>query len=324
MAYGDWMNGLQGMTTALGAASPYAQQLAQNNAQQVALAQMIRSGAFGGYGGGYPIQPVPTYGGGTPMTPQPYSAPTPFTEFADVLKPKTAPAPTILPIGDPSPTRRAYVPEDIETNEVTGGLPAPEGKGYDNFRDWWDAMKGLPGFVAQFTPPGIAKSVYNSGGFDPVLRAVGLNNLSASEGIINEYSSPEGNFGSKGATYNPVSPEVMGRPDWWNAESLRVPTGNASQQAIRDLANRINAAAEAEQYGILPGLTGNVPPASTSPNAPIPMVQYEPLPPPEETLGLLSDAQTQRDEIIQQSKDENDWRNDGWWQDEDSGTWYRD
>jgi len=289
---------------------------------------MIRSGAFapaGGYGasvGGY-APPAAN------LTPQPYpyptSAPMPFTGFADILKPKlpTTLAPTA---GNYNLAPQPYV--SPETGEGSYGMePGTPGSyqgGYATFKEWLDNMKGLPAFVQQFTPLGIAKSVYESGGFDPVLRAVGLNNLSASEGIINEYSSPEGNFGSKGATYNPVSPEVMGRPDWWNAESLRVPTGNVSQQDIRNWANRVNAAAEAEQYGILPGLTGNAPPAPTSPNAFIPMVQYEPLPPPEETLGLLSDAQTQHDEIIQQSKDENDWRNEGWWQDEDSGTWYRD
>jgi len=163
MAYGDWMNGLQGMTTALGAASPYAQQLAQNNAQQMALAQMIRSGAFGGYGGGYPTQPVPTYGGGAPMTPQPYSAPTPFTGFADIIKPKIPTAPT-PPAGVYNLAPQPYVSPEVGEGSygMEPGTPGSYEGGYATFKEWLDNMKGLPAFVQQFTIPGIANQVYQN------------------------------------------------------------------------------------------------------------------------------------------------------------------
>jgi hypothetical protein len=163
MAYGDWMNGLQGMTTALGAASPYAQQLAQNNAQQMALAQMIRSGAFGGYGGGYPIQPGGTYGGGAPMTPQPYSAPTPFTGFADIIKPKIPTAPT-PPAGVYNLAPQPYVSPEVGEGSygMEPGTPGSYEGGYATFKDWLDNMKGLPAFVQQFTIPGIANQVYQN------------------------------------------------------------------------------------------------------------------------------------------------------------------
>jgi hypothetical protein len=344
MAYGDWMNGLQGMTTALGAASPYAQQLAQNNAQQANLAQMIRAGAFNGFGGNYPTQPGVTYGGGAPMAPQPYSMPTPFTGFADVLKPRLQPQP--LPINSTAPTLGSSYRESPGTGDESYGMTDGPSAHYDNWRDWLANMKELPGWLAQFTPSGMARSVYESRGFDPLLRAVGLENLAAGgKQQIAQYSSPEQNYGSTGETYSPVSPEVAGRPDWWNEESLRAPTGNASQQAIRDWSNRVNAAAEAEQYGILPGLTGNAPPALTSSNAPIPYVESAPLPDqmgealariaelsspqqsqpevygPQTWAGLLSDQYAAQAEE-EQNPDRSPW--EGWYQTDDSGTWYRD
>ena len=162
MPYGDWMNGLQGMTTALGAASPYAQQLAENNARQAQLAQMIRSGLFapaGGYGasvGGY-APPAAN------LTPQPYptSAPTPFTGFADILKPNlpTTPAPTA---GSYNLAPQPYVsPEAGEGSYgMEPGTPGSYESGYATFKEWLDNMKGLPAFVQQFTIPGIANQVY--------------------------------------------------------------------------------------------------------------------------------------------------------------------
>ena len=166
MPYGDWMNGLQGMTTALGAASPYAQQLAENNARQAQLAQMIRSGLFapaGGYGvsvGGY-APPAAN------LTQQPYPtpAPTPFTGFADILKPKlpTTPAPTT---GNYNLATQPYVSPKtgFETGEGSYGMePGTPGSyegGYATFKEWLDNMKGLPAFIQQFTLSGIANQIY--------------------------------------------------------------------------------------------------------------------------------------------------------------------
>lgn len=286
MPYGDWMNGLQGMTAALGAASPYAQQLAENNARQAQLAQMIRSGVFGGVGGygqssvNYPTQPGFSGGGGA----SPYPAPTPFPGFADILKPKLPTAPPQL--GD--------IPEagDGQYGDSTGtgdGSPGVEGASasYDNFKDWLGAMKGLGSLALQVTPFGIAKSVYGSGGFDPALRAIGLGNLTAAGRRIAELSSPGTNYGSVGATYATIPEDVSARPDWWNAGSLKLPGGELTQQQIRDWSNILNAAAAAEQSGELPGYTGT-PIEPTAPNAPIPWVQVEPLLSPVDYIaGLL-------------------------------------
>jgi hypothetical protein len=163
------MNGLQGMTTALGAASPYAQQLAENNARQAQLDQMIRSGLFapaGGYGasvGGY-APPAAN------LTPQPYptSAPTPFTGFADILNPKrpTTPDPRAPTTGNYNLAPQPHVSPKTgpETGEGSYGMePGTPGSyegGYATFKEWLDNMKGLPAFVEQFTIPGIANQIY--------------------------------------------------------------------------------------------------------------------------------------------------------------------
>jgi hypothetical protein len=258
MPYGDWMNGLQGMTTALGAASPYAQQLAENNARQAQLAQMIRSGLFapaGGYGasvGGY-APPAAN------LTPQPYptSAPTPFTGFADILKPKlpTTPTPTT---GNYNLAPQPYV--SPETGEGSYGMePGTPGSyegGYATFKEWLDNMKGLPAFVQQFTLPGIANQIYQK------------------------------EFTTQPTT---VSDATTGGGYWWEAPELRAPV-NGTPQDIRKWSDLLAATAEAEQWGqkpwdvALPSVT-----EPTAPNAPIPMVQFEPMPSPEDYIaGLLA------------------------------------
>jgi hypothetical protein len=260
MAYGDWMNGLQGMTTALGAASPYAQQLAENNARQAQLAQMIRSGLFapaGGYGasvGGY-ASPAAN------LTPQPYpyptSAPTPFTGFADILKPKlpTTPAPTA---GNYNLAPQPYV--SPETGEGSYGMePGTPGSyegGYATFKEWLDNMKGLPAFVQQFTLPGIANQIYQK------------------------------EFTTQPTT---VSDATTGGSYWWEAPELRAPV-NGTPQDVRKWADLLAATAEAEQWGQNPW---DVAPPSvtepTAPNAPIQPVYSEPALSPEDYIaGLLA------------------------------------
>jgi hypothetical protein len=249
MPYGDWMNGLQGMTTALGAASPYAQQLAENNARQAQLAQMIRSGLFapaGGYGvsvGGY-APPAAN------LTQQPYPtpAPTPFTGFADILKPKlpTTPTPTT---GNYNLATQPYVSPKtgFETGEGSYGMePGTPGSyegGYATFKEWLDNMKGLPAFIQQFTLSGIANQIYQK------------------------------EFATQPTT---VSDATTGGSYWWEAPELRAPV-NGTPQDIRNWSDLLAATAEAEQWGQNPWDVA--PPSATeptAPNAPIPPVETMP------------------------------------------------
>jgi hypothetical protein len=172
--YGEWMNNLSGMTSALGAASPYAQQLASQNAAQMALASQIRSGLPAAVTSGY--APSPVAGGvvgGTYQVPQP----TPFTGFADLIAANRAVRLSPQPYPNPPVVSGGVTSNGEQRGE--GPSFAPYEGGYGSFGEWWDVMKGLPQFASQFTPAGMARDVYRSGGFDPLLRGIGLDDLAA-------------------------------------------------------------------------------------------------------------------------------------------------
>lgn len=319
--YGEWMNNLAGMTNALGAASPYAQQLAYNNAQQENLARIIRAGGFSGpygasnqFGGNYPTQPNVALSGAAPI---PSQAPTPFTGFANILARNAAQqaraqaqaqAPVAAPIN---------YQQDGGTGEGSYGLSDGSSAHYDNFKDWAANMGKLPEWASQFIPGGMARDVYQNGGFDPLLRAVGLStpdvpynsnlipsNPDPSRDSIIQLAKDENSWRNRGWWLDEDSgtwygdqgtlpnPEIGTQQQGITTQQLRDPTEEylanlLAQARINELSNPSVAP---EDYGV----------------------------------GLLSDQPSSRDEIIQQSQDENDLRNDGWWQDEDSGTWYRD
>jgi hypothetical protein len=251
--YGEWMNNLSGMTSALGAASPYAQQLASQNAAQMALASQIRSGLPAAVASGY--APSPVAGGvvgGTYQVPQP----APFTGFADLIAANRAVRLSPQPYPNPPVVSGGVTSTGEQRDE--GPSFAPYEGGYGSIGEWWDVMKGLPQFASQFTPAGIANQVYQQEfGFKPT------------------------------TTWDAIT-------TGYGPENRRAPTPPAGMVEI--LSRSPNALSLGETY-------------------PIPEVGTE-------QLGLLYEP-TARDEIIQQAQDENDWRNEGWWQDEDSGTWYR-
>ena len=176
--YGEWMNNLSGMTSALGAASPYAQQLAAQNAAQMALASQIRSGLpqFGigqGYGYQPPTGTPPAVGGTYQVPPQP----TPFTGFADLIASKQAARLSPQPYPNPPAISGGVAGTGEQRDE--GPSLAPYESGDRTFKEWLDVMKDLPQFASQFTPSGMVRDVYRSGGFDPFLRGVGLDDLAA-------------------------------------------------------------------------------------------------------------------------------------------------
>lgn len=275
--YGEWMNNLSGMTSALGAASPYAQQLAAQNAAQMALASQIRSGLpqFG-FGQGYGYQPptsAPPAVGGVGGAPQP----TPFTGFADLIASKQAARLSPQPYPNPPAISGGVTGTGEQPDE--GPSFAPYESGDRTFKEWWDVMKGLPGFVGQFTPGGMARDVYRSGKFDPLLRGIGLGGLTAAEDRIDDLSSPDTNFGQ--------------------------PRTTPPQDEVSKWARALAQAAEAEQWGLpsIPApLAPQLPPSeiiSRSPNAlggtyPIPEVDIE-------QLGLLYEpSPIPTDEVYQQ------------------------
>lgn len=165
--YGEWMNNLSGMTSALDAASPYAQQLAAQNAAQMAVASQIRSGLpqFG-FGQGYGYQPPtgtpPVVGGTYQVLPQP----TPFTGFADLIAANRAARLSPQPYPNPPAISGGVAGTGEQRDE--GPSLAPYESGDRTLKEWWDVMKGLPGFVGQFTLGGIANQVYQQEfGFKP-------------------------------------------------------------------------------------------------------------------------------------------------------------
>jgi hypothetical protein len=97
------------------------------------------------------------------MTPQPYSAPTPFTGFADIIKPKIPTAPT-PPAGVYNLAPQPYASPEVGEGSygMEPGTPGSYQGGYATFKEWLDNMKGLPGFLQQFTIPGIANQLYQN------------------------------------------------------------------------------------------------------------------------------------------------------------------
>lgn len=273
--YGEWMNNLAGMTNALGAASPYAQQLALNNAQQENLARIIRAGGFSGpygassqFGGNYPTQTGAAPSGVSTM---PSQAPTPFTGFADILARNAAQQQARAQAQ--AQAQQAYAgaqsnyEQDGGAGEGSYGVNDGTSIHYDNFKDWFANMRQLPEWASQFTPSGMARDIYKSGGFDPLLSAIGLNGFTAAGDRIDELSSPDNNFGQ--------------------------PRITLPQDEVSKWARALAQAAEAEQWGLAsppPPPAPQLPPAEIISRSPYALGGTYPTPAVEtEQLGILAE-----------------------------------